>query len=137
MLLVTAVLGCAATSPNATMRTLATGSYAAVKPESPQAVAITSADEYATIWEQTLGGNAQRPEVDFGKESVVILLAGSKPSGGYSVEPKSVRIEGDVLVVDAAIKPPPPDAIVTMAFTSPWAAIAVDNKQFKTVRWTP
>jgi hypothetical protein len=149
ILLLAAALGCAAadtdttttttnaTSPtNTTMRTLATGAYAAARPESPQAIAITSASDYARIWEQTLGGAAPRPEIDFTKESVVLLLAGSKPSGGYSVEPRGARLDSNVLVVDAAIKSPPPDAIVTMALTSPWAAIAVDAK-FETVRWNP
>lgn len=119
-------------TPN--MRILATGAYAAAQPQAPRAIAITSAADYARVWDETLGGNAPRPEIDFAKESVVILLAGSKTSGGYSVEPRGVRLEGDVLAVDAEVKSPPPDGIVTMALTSPWAAIAVDAK-FKTVRW--
>lgn len=150
ILLVVAILGCAAAdntntattgttanaTMNTTMRTLATGSYAAVQPESPQAIAITSEGDYARVWGQTVGGNAPRPPIDFTRESVVILLAGSKPSGGYSIEPRGARLDGNVLVVDAQIKSPPPDAVVTMALTSPWAAVAVDAK-FDAVRWNP
>lgn len=149
ILLAVALLGCAATDSttttttaqategkNVSMRTLATGAYAAVQPEAPQAIAVTSEADFARVWDQTVGRGAPRPSVDFASESVVILLAGSKPSGGYSVEPRGARLDGNVLVVDAQIKSPPPDAIVTMALTSPWAAIAVDGK-FETVRWNP
>ncbi len=118
------------------MRTLITGSYAAAQAELPQAVLIESAADYARIWAETIGGG-ERPPADFEKESVVILLAGLKRSGGYSVEARGVTLEGRVLVVDAVVKSPPPDAIVTMALTSPFAVIAVNTKALDSVRWDP
>ena len=101
-----------------------------------QAVLIATADEYARRWEEIVGGG-ERPQVDFDSESVVILLAGSRRSGGYSVEPRGVTVDGRVLVVDAVVKSPPPDAIVTMALTSPFAVIAVNTKAIDSVRWNP
>ena len=118
------------------MRSIATGSYAAAQAETPQAVLIVSADDYARIWDQTIGGG-ERPQVDFDSESVIILLAGLKRTGGYSVEPRGVTLDGRVLVVDAVVKSPPPDAIVTMALTSPFAVIAVNTKALDSVRWNP
>ena len=39
--------------------------------------------------------------------------------------------------VDAIVKSPPSDAIVTQAFTSPFAVIAVKTKAPGSVRWNP
>jgi hypothetical protein len=117
-------------------RTLTNGAYAAAQPERPQAVAVNSADEYATKWGQTVGSGTP-PQVDFAADSVVILLGGSRPTGGYSVEARGARLEGRTLVVDAVVKGPPPDAMVTQAFTSPFAVIAVSTKDFDDVRWNP
>lgn len=132
------ILGCATDSigGDVKMRSIANGSYAAVQPEQPRAVHVVAAGEYARVWEQTIGGG-EPPAVDFASESVIILLAGSKRSGGYSVEPRGVRLDGRVLVVDAVVKSPPPDAIVTQAFTSPFAVIAVKTKALDSVRWDP
>lgn len=133
-----AFLACATDSigGDVEMRTLATGSYAAAQPERPRAVLIASAGDYARIWDDTIG-SGERPQADFATESVVILLAGAKPTGGYSVEPRGVKLDGRVLVVDAVMKSPPSDAIVTQAFTSPFAVIAVKTKALDSVRWTP
>jgi hypothetical protein len=118
------------------MRSLATGSYAAAQAEQPQTVLVESAADYERVWAETIGGG-ERPPVDFEKESVVIVLAGLKRSGGYSVEVRGVSLEGRILVVDAVVKTPPPDAIVTMALTSPFAVIAVNTKALDSVRWDP
>ena len=118
------------------MRSIASGSYAAAQPETAEAILITSAGEYSRRWEEIIG-NGERPQVNFDKESVVILLAGSRRSGGYSVEARGVTVEGRILVVDAVVKSPPTDAIVTMALTSPFAAIAVNTKDLDSVRWNP
>lgn len=118
------------------MRSLTNGSYAAAQPEQPQAIQIVAAGDYARIWDETIG-SGERPQIDFATESVVILLAGSKPTGGYSVEPRSVRLDGRVLVVDAVVQSPPSGAIVTQAFTSPFAVIAVKTKALDSVRWNP
>ena len=117
-------------------RILAAGSNAAAEPDSPQAVAVTKAEDYSRIWGQTIGGGSP-PEVDFAKESVVILLAGQRRTGGYRVGPRGASLDGRTLVIDAAVHGPPPDAIVTQALTSPWAVIAVSTKAFDDVRWTP
>lgn len=118
------------------IRTLASGAYAEAAPAKPAALLIGSEQAYRNLWSSSVG-NVQAPPVDFEKEIVVLLLAGSKPTGGYVVEPKGVSVDGDTLVVDAAIKAPAAGTIVTQAFTSPWAAIAVTKADVKQVRWTP
>jgi len=117
------------------LRTISRGPYAAAKPDQVQAVAAPDEESYRRFW--PLIGVGEAPAVDFATESVVFLLAGSKPTGGWSVEARGAKVEGETLVIDAVIKPPPPDAIVTQAFTSPYAVITVKTKAFKDVRWNP
>lgn len=135
ILLSLSLLGCAsdASQPEGTveMRVVTSGGYAAAQPEAPKAVLVKSAEEYR----QLTGAALQ--DADLASESVIVLLAGSKPTGGYSVEPNGVTVDGRVLVVDATIKSPPPGSMVTQALTSPFAVIAVNTKQIDSVRWTP
>jgi len=116
------------------LRTIGRGTYAAAKPQQPQAIAALDAASYQRLWPSTVG-EGQPPAVDFASESVVFLLAGEKRTGGWSVEPRNATIEGDTLVVDAAIQGPPPGSMVTQALTSPYAVITVNTKSFKEVRW--
>jgi len=118
------------------LRTLAGGSNATAKPSAPQAVAAQEDATYQRLWSSMIGGGSP-PPVDFQSESAVFLLAGSKPTGGWTVVARGASVKGKTLVVDAAIKPPPPDAYVTQAFTSPYAVVAVSTKAFEDVRWTP
>jgi hypothetical protein len=116
------------------LRTLGSGSYAAAKPDAPQAAAAHDQKTYENLWATMIGGG-EMPSVDFGKEAVVFLLAGSRPTGGYSIEARGAKMDGETLVVDAAINGPPRDSMVTQAFTSPYAVVAVSPKTFKDVRW--
>lgn len=117
------------------LRTIHSGSYAAVAPAAPEAIAAVDEASYRQQW-SAIAASGEPPHVDFTKESVVFLLAGSKPTGGWSVVPQSVALEGETLVVTATVKGPGPESIVTQAFTSPFAVIAVSAK-FRDVRWKP
>lgn len=125
-----------ATAPggNVEMRNLAAGGYAVAQINAKQAVAARDADTYARLW-SSLIGEGERPAVDFASESVVFLLAGSRPTGGYSVEARGVALEEKTLVVDAEVKGPPPGSMVTQALTSPYAVVAVKTREFEDVRW--
>lgn len=116
------------------LRTLGSGAYAAAKPQTPQATAAHDQKRYEELWGSMIG-RGEMPPVDFTKEAAVFLLAGSRPTGGYSIEPKGASLDGETLVVDAPIKGPPPDSMVTQAFTSPYAVVAVSAKNFKDIRW--
>lgn len=117
-------------------RTIRNGAYAAAKPDAPRSAAAFDDATYRRLWSSMIGGG-EIPAVDFESESVVFLLAGPKPTGGWTIEVQGATLEGETLVVDAAIQAPPPDAIVTQAFTSPFAVVAVKSKSFKDVRWKP
>jgi len=82
-------------------------------------------------------GGGEMPNVDFSREAVVFLFAGTRNTGGYSVEPQSATLEGETLIVDATVKGPPRDAIVTQVITSPYAVVTVDVRKFGDVQWKP
>lgn len=123
-----------ATSSSIQLRTLSSGGYAAAKPAKPQATPALDEATYQRLW-SSLIGNGDAPAVDFSRESVVFLLGGEKSTGGWTVVARGAKLEGDALVVDAAVQGPPSDAIVTQAFTSPYVVVAVNSKAFQSVRW--
>jgi hypothetical protein len=109
---------------------------AAAKPARAQAILASDEAAYRRLWTSVIGGG-EAPSADFASESVVFLLAGPRPTGGWTVEARGASVEGETLVVDAAVQAPSPDAIVTQAFTSPYAVVAVKTKSVKDVRWNP
>ena len=116
------------------LQTIATGSYA--RDDSGRKAVLAKTDaEFAQQWEALIGDDARPPAVNLTKQSIVFLLAGSRRSGGWSIEPKSVTMEGTTAVIDAAIVGPPPGGIATMALSSPWAVVAVDSRKVDSVRW--
>ncbi|HEX8617742.1 MAG TPA: protease complex subunit PrcB family protein [Thermoanaerobaculia bacterium] len=100
--------------------------------------AIVAADEtaYRNTWSSMIGAG-EAPAVDFATETAVFLFGGERPTGGYSVAVRGVRVEGDTLVVDGSVNAPPPDAMSTQAITSPYAVIAVKTRGVRNVRWNP
>lgn len=65
----------------------------------------------------------------------LIVAAGERPTGGYSVQIRGVRADGGAWVVDAVVQGPPQGAMVTQAITYPKRTIALPDDG-KTVRVT-
>jgi hypothetical protein len=57
-----------------------------------------------------------------GIEPVVIIKAGSKPTGGYQLSIQNVKLSGDQIQVQAKLKSPGKNDYVTQAFTYPFIA---------------
>jgi hypothetical protein len=89
---------------------------------------------YAAAWREHVG-EGEPPAIDFTNETAVFLFAGQRPTGGYSVSVKGVRVEGTTLVIDGGVQTPPPGGMSTQAITSPYAVIAVAHRDFTNVRW--
>jgi hypothetical protein len=64
-----------------------------------------------------------------GSHTYLMVAAGERPTGGYTVEVLSVRESGGKLHVAARINAPPPGSMVTMAFTYPTAVIRIDRTE--------
>ncbi|HYM60821.1 MAG TPA: protease complex subunit PrcB family protein [Thermoanaerobaculia bacterium] len=123
-----------------TFRLVQRGSYgagASARPGTSRgARAAMARDEgsYRALWQQYAGGG-EPPAVDFSRETSVFLSLGQRPTGGYSITPNSVAVEGTTIVVDATISTPSPGSVVTMAFSSPFAVIAVSITSASSLRW--
>ena len=115
-------------------RVLHSGSNARYQGSIRNMTYVPMAEAYQNVWKQMIG-ETPAPEVDFSREAVVFIIAGQRPTGGYKVDVKSVAREGDTLVVDAPVTAPSPDMMVTQAFTSPFAVVAVDKTDVSRVRW--
>lgn len=64
-------------------------------------------------------------QVDFRKHRILVLAAGTKRTGGYSVEVTGVENKGDRLLVRWKLNVPPPGAVVTAALTNPGLAVLI------------
>lgn len=126
----------------AAYRVLATGSYARAASENPTdpigpSVIAVAADDatYRATWERLIGGGQTPPPVDFSRESVVFLLLGTRSSGGYAIEPGTAEVAGDTATVTANVKTPERGTIATMAFTAPFAVVAIDRPGIGSAEW--
>lgn len=116
------------------LRILSSGAYGA----SDRRGAAAAFDEqtYRAKWAE-LVGEGQPPAVDFAREAVVFVTGGQKSTGGYSVQVRGARVEGETLLLDAAVQGPPAGGMTSQALTNPYAVVAVKGAAFQDVRWAP
>jgi hypothetical protein len=96
---------------------------------------VQGQDGFRNLWNRAHGSQLQvppLPEVDFGRESVVALFMGTKPTGGYSIEVEGLTQQQNELQVDVRLNEPPEGAITTQALTSPWVMVRVLRAGFGT-----
>jgi hypothetical protein len=94
--------------------------------QQPRNVVVRDAKAFAALWKQhQVAGTAPFPSVDFKKHDVVAVFAGSKPTGGYTVEIGEVKRAKEAATVAVVLLKPGPGSMVTQAFTSPFAMRAV------------
>jgi hypothetical protein len=88
---------------------------------------VRTAAEWEALW-RLHGGERTRPAVDFGKEMVVAVFMGSRPTAGFSVEIVGTRVDGAALVVQYRETRPPADALVAQVLTMPYHIAAVPKR---------
>jgi hypothetical protein len=115
------------------VRTIGKGGNA-LDAENPDSVAAFDDATFRSTWTKRVG-EGDPPSVDFSKEAVVFVFGGMRNTGGYSVDVRGARVEGDALILDAVVQGPPPGAIVTQVITYPYAVVAVTPRGFRKVRW--
>ena len=74
--------------------------------DTPRQATVRTAAEWDALW-RLHGGERTRPAVDFGKEMVVAVFLGSRPTAGFSVEIVGTRDDGPALVVQYRETRPP------------------------------
>ena len=65
--------------------------------------------------------------IDWKKQMVIVISGGQRPTGGYSVEVKSLEVKDGKLIVNWKLNSPAPGSIVTQALTHPALTILVDR----------
>ncbi|HRN17639.1 MAG TPA: protease complex subunit PrcB family protein [Trueperaceae bacterium] len=91
---------------------------------------VSNQDQLISLWQRAYGSQLTVPPVpslDYRRETVVALFLGTKPSGGYGLEVRSVREEEGDLYVDLTLTEPAAGSITTQALTSPWLIIRVQR----------
>jgi hypothetical protein len=89
---------------------------------------VTNATQWTDIWKTHSAQKrpaAPAPEVNFEKETVLIVALGRKPTGGHAVEIKSVEQSGNKVLVTATTRTPKPGGIQIQALTAPFHIVAV------------
>ena len=77
---------------------------------------IDSQDEWDDVWDE-IGRGGPPPEIDFRRDELLLVSAGSQPNGCYSLQIRRVRLRGGSLDVEAELNEPGrgclcPDGIV-------------------------
>jgi hypothetical protein len=118
---------------NVELRTIGKGTNAA-DADSASAMAVFDDVTYQATWAAKIN-EGEVPKVDLAKEAVVFVFAGMRNTGGYSVDVRGAKIEGETLILDAVVHGPPPGGMVSQVITYPYAVVAVTPRAFRSVRW--
>jgi hypothetical protein len=86
--------------------------------------AIYDAAQFATFWNEAQGSGTP-PAVDFSKNYVIGVFAGTEPSGGYSIEVSKVTDTGGARSVSVLISAPGTNCSVIEEQTSPYQFVLV------------
>ncbi|GMV38223.1 MAG: hypothetical protein AMXMBFR61_27310 [Fimbriimonadales bacterium] len=109
------------TAPRAEL--LASGTHSAITQRELHVVG--SDTEWMALWQRhqanVFGGEESPPNVDFSKQRVVAAFAGNFPTGGYSLQLLPTEVVGGEMLVRFRLVRPPADALLTQAFTQPFA----------------
>lgn len=95
----------------------------------------TTPAEYRRLWNEIVSAETQPPPADFSNEVVAFLTLGQKSTGGWAVEVSSVEVSGASAEVKATVTRPAPGGIVTMAFTAPYAVVAIAAPDVRQSTW--
>jgi hypothetical protein len=66
---------------------------------------IESFGEWSSIW-SAIGRGGPPPDVDFGREMIALVAAGTRPNGCYTIEIRRIDVSGGLLLIDADLNEP-------------------------------
>jgi hypothetical protein len=105
-----------------TFRTIDKGVQSAI--DVRRQVVVRATPEWTALWKQH-ASDRPLPPVDFGREMVVALFMGSRPTAGYSVEFTSVEERDGAILVSYRERAPSRDAVTAQILTSPFHIVVV------------
>jgi hypothetical protein len=114
---------------------------AAIRPGNAQQLVLNSATDAAKAQGLPADGKSQEQatanlaralkveKIDWDKQTVIVVTAGAKPTGGYRVEVQSLPVKDGTLTVKWKLHAP--EGFATQAFTHPGEAVLVDKFEGK------
>lgn len=115
-------MGAHAMQSRPTFRTIDKGVQSAI--DVRREVVVRTLPEWTALWKQHTSDKAV-PPVDFGREMVVAMFMGSRPTAGYSVEVTSVEKRDGKTIVSYRELAPSRDIVTAQILTSPYHIVAV------------
>lgn len=112
----------AAQSGGADMVTLARDLMSGV--EQSRQVVVQDETAWYTLWREH-AGESLPPAVSFSTHTVLAVFLGTRPTGGFDVEIRRVRRDGEVTVVEWVERRPGPGEVAAQVITSPVHIVAV------------
>jgi hypothetical protein len=104
---------------------LASPGTGALGPPVPGGFVAPSLAALVDVLSSTLGVPVQIETEDVGIATYVAACMGVKPSGGYAVDIRSARLDGDRVTVRLALREPGPDDFTSQALSSPFALAVI------------
>ena len=95
--------------------------------ESPTELVLRDQAAWEATWPRLhrSGPPGAAPAVDFGRDMVVVVALGERPSGGFGVRVDALESDGAGALVRYTSTEPGPDCMTTQALTAPVEAVAV------------
>lgn len=87
---------------------------------------IRNQEDLDKFYLQMYKGNKDAPKLDFSKQAVVTVFAGTFLTGGYEVKLHSAMQNGKMLHLNFYTEEPNPFHVVTQAITNPYLVLSVD-----------
>jgi PrcB C-terminal len=106
-----------------TFRTIGKGPMSGI--DASRQVVVRTAADWTTLWRLHAPGGQPMPAVDFSRETVVGVFAGTRPTSGYGVEIVRATDANGTLTVDYVETRPAPGAVTAQIVTTPYHLVAV------------
>ncbi len=104
--------------------------------EERRQVVVRSQAEWEALWREHAPGRPV-PKVDFTRQMVLGVFAGTLPTAGYDVTITKVRTERDGLTVEWVLHQPGRDTRVAQVLTAPFHLVATDRREGRVGFETP
>lgn len=91
-------------------------------------VLIRSEDRLRSFWSEVHARALTPPalpEARFGREALLGVRLGQRPSGGHGIDIERVERDGEELYVDLRLTEPAEDALASTVITTPWVLVRV------------
>jgi hypothetical protein len=119
-------------APDGGYRVIAQGTHSGI--ESRRQIVIEDAGAFRTLWAEHAAGTMPAPpvpEVDFSRDRVVAVFAGSQPTGGYALQPSPPEAAHGRPKIRFTLKRPGPNCMATQAMTQPFAMVRIPKSKSK------